>query len=473
MTNSIKEAESLMETVVKGGYCVGCGACSAVENSPIRMELDADSKYQATLDIKDVSSDFKKSVLEVCPFSDQSLNEDQIGKDLYGSHATMHDKLGYIISTYAGYVAQDNFREMGSSGGMGTWILSELLSQGLVDGVIHVKERKDSEDHSMIFKYSISTTLDEVIEGAKSRYYPIEISEVINLVRNRPGKYAIVGLPCFIKSIRLLTKQDPVLNERIKYCIGLICGHLKSENFAKMWAWQCGVHPDNLESIDFRTKLEGYTANQYGVTIKGEIDNKKVAIQSPPLNQLFGANWGWGLFKYKACDYCDDVTAETADITIGDAWLPKYLNDSKGTNIIIVRNPIINELIIKCRLEKKLIVEEISPQEAIASQSSGFSHRREALSFRLFLADEEKKWRPQKRVLASNSTISDLMKTRQILRMDMARTSHSAFNESLRHNDFNIFKNQLDPIIKEYKRTYAQTIGRKVLNKIKKYLKKY
>src|SRR5690606_38887489 len=148
------------------------------------------------------------------------------------------------------------------------------------------------------------------------------------------------------------------------------------------------------------------------------------------------------------------------------AWLPKYLNDSKGTNIIIVRNPIINELLIKCQMESKLIIEEISPEEAIASQSSGFFHRREALAFRLFLADEEKKWRPKKRILASNSLISDLTKKRQILRMNLAKTSHLAFKEALKYNDFNIFKNHLDPIIKEYRKTYAQSIGKKILNRI-------
>ena len=33
------------------------------------------------------------------------------------------------------------------------------------------------------------------------------------------------------------------------------------------------------------------------------------------------ADWGMGIFKLGACDYCDDIVGETADISFGDAWL--------------------------------------------------------------------------------------------------------------------------------------------------------
>ncbi|MGC9322644.1 MAG: Coenzyme F420 hydrogenase/dehydrogenase, beta subunit C-terminal domain, partial [Kosmotogaceae bacterium] len=62
-------------------------------------------------------------------------------------------------------------------------------------------------------------------------------------------------------------------------------------------------------------------------------------------SDFYGYNWGYGFFKYKACDYCDDVVSETADVSVGDAWLPEYVNDSGGTNVVIVRNPVIKKII--------------------------------------------------------------------------------------------------------------------------------
>ena len=259
--------------------------------------------------------------------------------------ATYNPELGYFRCAYAGYVSEGEYRTKGSSGGMMTWILVSLFQQKLIDGVIHIHKRIPTNNDSRIFHYKLSVTKDEIISGAKTRYYPIEISDVVQLIRERSGKFAFVGLPCFIKAIRLISLNDELIRDRIRFCVGMICGHLKSARFGELFAWQSGIKPSSIKSIDFRTKLDGYRANQYGVTVYGTEDGNEVIKRTPSISKLYGTNWGHGFFKYKACDYCDDVVAETADVTIGDAWLPKYLDDSKGTNIIIVRHPLIQEII--------------------------------------------------------------------------------------------------------------------------------
>ncbi|MFM6343919.1 MAG: Coenzyme F420 hydrogenase/dehydrogenase, beta subunit C-terminal domain, partial [Dolichospermum sp.] len=88
------------------------------------------------------------------------------------------------------------------------------------------------------FKYGVSSTIDQVMAGAKTRYYPVEMSQVLKIVREQPGRYAIIGVPCFIKAVRLLMIEDEIFHERIKFCIGLICGHLKSTQFAKQTSQQ-------------------------------------------------------------------------------------------------------------------------------------------------------------------------------------------------------------------------------------------
>jgi coenzyme F420-reducing hydrogenase beta subunit len=41
--------------------------------------------------------------------------------------------------------------------------------------------------------------------------------------------------------------------------------------------------------------------------------------------------WGTGLFKSNACDFCDDVTTELADVSL-DAWIP-YNKDGLGNSV--------------------------------------------------------------------------------------------------------------------------------------------
>jgi coenzyme F420 hydrogenase subunit beta len=462
------QVQNLVDTVIDGGYCIGCGACATLDRSPFKIRMNENLQYQAYLD--EPNGDFDVPVEKVCPFSDKSLNEDEIADNLYSSVATKHDKLGHVLSTYAGYVSEDLFREEGSSGGMGTWILAELLRLELVDAVLHIKEKKDNNDN-IIFEYTESRDLSEVLKGAKSRYYPIELSKVVKLIKDKPGRYAIVGLPCFIKSLRLLTNIDSILHERVKFCVGLVCGHIKSARFASMWAWQIGIHPNDLQSINFRAKLPNYGANQYGVTVKGLIDSKEVIRTSPPLGQMYGSNWGWGLFKHKACDYCDDVVAETADITIGDAWLPQYLSDSQGTNVLVIRNPIIHEIIVNARKLGRLSLEDVTPADVVKSQSAGFNHRRDALAYRLYLTDKKKIWRPKKRVDASMNTITDKSKAIQRLRIKLAEKSHEAFRMALKDNSFETFKTELAPLVKEYRLLYLPPLFTRVFNRLKKIFK--
>jgi coenzyme F420-reducing hydrogenase beta subunit len=46
------------------------------------------------------------------------------------------------------------------------------------------------------------------------------------------------------------------------------------------------------------------------------------------------ATWGAGFFQNSACNYCDDVVAETSDIAFGDAWVEPYSSDGRGTNVV-------------------------------------------------------------------------------------------------------------------------------------------
>ncbi|MDZ8184275.1 MAG: Coenzyme F420 hydrogenase/dehydrogenase, beta subunit C-terminal domain [Nostoc sp. ChiSLP02] len=465
------DVTDLLETVINGSYCIGCGACAAISDSPLKMQLDEYGKLQAAIDPSLDASFVTNSVQSVCPFSNKSLNEDQISQPLFSNNGKYHDKIGYHLATYAGYVLEKDFRDRGSSGGMGTWIVSNLLSQGLVDGVIHVHQRHPSKSDPRLFSYQLSTTIEQVHNGAKSRYYPIEMSEVIQLIRERPGNYAIVGIPCFIKAVRLLMLQDPVLAERIKFCVALICGHLKSMRFAEMFAWQAGIAPGNLLAIDFRKKLPDADANRYGVEVTGIQQDGQIATHIMPVRDLYGTDWGLGFFKYKACDYCDDVVGETADVTVGDAWLPQYVKDSKGTNVVVVRHPAINEIIEGAMNAGQLKLDRISADEVAQSQKSGFQHRREGLAYRLHLTDLKGEWRPQKRVQPKANHLNKTLKERQDLRVVLAADSHVAFKDAVDAGEFSLFQQQLDPIVQRYQKLYRQEpLWRRVARRIKQVL---
>lgn len=50
-------------------------------------------------------------------------------------------------------------------------------------------------------------------------------------------------------------------------------------------------------------------------------------------------------FKLNISDFADDVLNGTADVTLGDAWLPEYTKDYMENNILIMRNEQNNQLV--------------------------------------------------------------------------------------------------------------------------------
>ena len=436
-----------MERIISGGYCIGCGACKAADPS-IRIELDQYGKFQAQE--TESSGNDSSTALKVCPFSDEGPNEDELGKRLFGD-ACLHDEsLGYYQKLFVGHIQEDQFRAEGASGGLISWVLAELLRRGKIDAVAHVK-KVECPDDGVLFRYGISRTEDEIRSGAKSRYYPVEMSGVLEQIRAKPGRYAVVGLPCFIKAIRRLADEDPVIKERVVFCVGLVCGHLKSKAFADYFGWQVGISPGRLEEIDFRVELENRPAWDYGVYLRGE--GKEVV---KPTSELSGANWGHNFFRYSACDFCDDVFAETADIAIGDAWLPEYVMDSKGNSIVVVRDPIVGQLLERAQEEGRVLLHPEMENRIAESQAGGLRDRREGLAYRLHLKNKNQLWAPRKRVDARPAGITRRRRSIYENRSAIGEASHAAWEESVNQHDIEMLNKQMSPLLETHASLYQK-----------------
>lgn len=431
------------------------GVCSVVDERII-MEMNDYGLYEEKI-IADENSELHPFVEYVSPNLNKEINESKIAKELYArvDGIKYNNKIGFYKSLYAGHVLEGDFRENGSSGGMGTWIVKELLEKGLIDGVIHVKENPD-KNSPILFQYDFSRSVEEIKEGAKSKYYPVEFSKVIKKVKEIPGRYAIVGIPSFIMAIRLLAEKDKIVDDRIRYTIGLVCGHQKSSKFAEALAWQVGIKPGNLKNINFRKKLLDRPANNYGIEMTGIIDGKEVTI-TKLAKDLLGQNWGQGFFKAKASDFTDDVMNETADITLGDAWLPEYTKDSKGNNIVVVRHPLIDALITEGIKSSRLNLDNVDEATIIKSQQSHFRHTQDELAYRLYKQDKAMKWRPQKRIEPSKS-IPLLRRKVQNMREEISTQSHIIYKKTIELDNLNYFKKEMGKLSKKYTRIYKLII---------------
>lgn len=406
--------------IVRSGLCIGCGSCVAQASAPsVDMQFDHHGQLRphGPAGWNDDAALFART----CPFSPSAVDEDTLAAELFPQDSPQDRQVGRVLQAYVGYAVEQDFRGHGSSGGMTSWVASELLRRGWVDAVAHVHATNDPQGDGRFFRYRLSRSEKEIREGAKSRYYPVEMSEVLRTMQAESGRYAVVGIPCFIKAVQLMRREHPVLRERIRYTLGLFCGHMKSARFVESLAWQMGVPLSEVARVDFRRKIPDRPANWYNATLT----LRDGSVASKDWWHLADGDWGAGFFMDAACNFCDDVTAETADVSFGDAWVEPYSSDWQGTNVVVVRSPAIAELMSEAIKDGRLKLERVDAGFVARTQAAGLRQRREGLAYRL--ARRRSTLQPRKRFAADAHAASARRRLIYRVRGSISSWSHRVF----------------------------------------------
>jgi coenzyme F420-reducing hydrogenase beta subunit len=403
--------------VVRAGLCIGCGSCAS-GNPDAAMRWDAHGFLKpggpaGWLNTR--TGDLARR----CPFSPTALDEDAIAQERFPEARNRDGKVGRFIAAWVGHVAESEYRQRGSSGGMTSWVAAELLRTGAVDGVAHVAA--EDPKTGRFFGYCIARSVEEIGQGAKSRYYPVELSGVLREIRAVPGRYAIIGVPCFIKAIHLLRRSDPVIREHVTHTLGLFCGHQKSARMIESFAWQLGVEMEGVRTVDYRLKDVRRPANWY----RAHLELADGATAAEDWWNLADGDWGAGFFQNPACDHCDDVVAETADIAFGDAWVEPFSSDGRGTNVVIARSNEFNKMIEQGIADGRLALQRVDAGFIERTQAAGLRHRRDGLAYRL--SWNRNRLRPAKRVGPLARALPVRRRLVYRLRSSIARWSNRMF----------------------------------------------
>ena len=438
---------NLRRDVIDPGYCIGCGLCAVVAPAAIEMGFNREGFYQAK-EVASLSQDAADRISEICPFSDATPSESELGRLLYEGTENKSEYIGHYLSCHAIRVQEGDFRKNGSSAGFGSWILCEMLRRGVVDSVIHVGVPESGPtSEEKLFGYCVSETPEDVQRNSRTKYYPIELASVLSQLADDDRKYAITGVPCFMKGIQALRRIDSRWERQIVFTVALFCGHLKSKLLVENLIEGSGSSVDRIASLRFRDKSPGDPANKYVARIvEANGDERRVAWST-----VFGSDWATGFFKYMACNFCDDVVGETADISVGDAWLAEYVEDSMGTNNVIIRNPILREFVISGIADGRLWSENLSESDVLRSTAGGFRDRREGLSSRLYMERAAGRNPPTKRVAPATNGIERSRRELYALKMIVAWLSPKTYLLARRLKWRAVFVFLMAPCIAVYK----------------------
>lgn len=396
-----KSYRNVCELAVPNDLCIGCGVCAGI--CPARVLTMRFNEFGAYIPVEEKEGCLPKCdlCLRACPFTDQEDNEDTLAQAAFGQTPEIQHtpELGYYLDTYVGYSQVDSHRENGASGGLATWFLETLLTQGIVDKVICVTP--NSGNPRKLFQFAVLDSVEAVRNASRSCYYPVEMSVVIHEVLREEGRYVITGLPCFLKALRLAMRKNARLRRRLVALVGLVCGQMKSKFFVEYLVTSLGGIPDQVSRCQFRVKSPNRPAWDLGTQLEWR-DRDRIKNNSITWATGFSEPWTHNYFKLNACNFCDDVFAETADIVFMDAWLPEYNQDPKGHNLVLVRTNWIRDIFQNGQQSGEVFLEKIQAKRVIRSQKTVLEDKREGMQFFTWLAKKEglpfpkKRWEPRR-----------------------------------------------------------------------------
>ena len=390
---------NVCDVIVPNNLCSGCGICVGIcsaKSGAIRMEWNKYGEY-IPVELADRCTECGLCLL-VCPFWDQDNNETSIAEYEFGNCSDIHRNpvVGLYLNLFSGYSRVNGHRRNGAGGGLTTWLLENLLIEGVVDKVVCVTHW---DDPNTLFRFAILDSVEDIRTASRSVYYPVELSSIISEIMRVDAKYAVVGLPCVLKGLRLAARNDERLCKRIIIMVGLVCGQMKSKFFAEYLTAKVGGKPSGLRRVTFRVKDETRHHLDHRFEFISGSDDEMMRghiYQSDGMSRVWGHDW----FKLNACNFCDDITAEVADVTFGDAIAESYSYGNMGANFAIVRSPLVHDLLSRGANFQEIVLDTVSIDAVVERQKGLIFNKRKDLGHRLYDSCHKKRasYVPDKRV---------------------------------------------------------------------------
>ncbi|MCF6330763.1 MAG: Coenzyme F420 hydrogenase/dehydrogenase, beta subunit C-terminal domain [Sulfurimonas sp.] len=329
--------------------CTGCSACTEAcafpdDNGINPVQLIKNENGLAVPRINSNTCTECMMCYKACPTEDKIFNND-ITYDKY------EQKIG---ESYFGYSLDEEHRFEAATAGVATEIAAYLLETKKIDGVVSSYQNDNNEIITKIF-----TDIGEIKKTRGSIYRQVSLLNglVEKIEKGNYKKLLLIGLPCHIAGLKTLHKTNKYLKKNVEFItIALFCKQTKTEEFSDFE--RAILKAKANQKIDYRGK--GWP----GVTrIEGG--------DSLPFNNIkIGLSWSTFAFTPEYCFACSDPLGVEADISIGDAWLPKYTNQDKiGSSLFVANSEVAKQIITEIKTDKILFIENESKENIINSQS--------------------------------------------------------------------------------------------------------
>lgn len=354
----------IQSEVIDAGLCTHCGTCVGLSDGTLQMRSGPSGPLPVPVPGAQVRLD--PAAYEACP--GKGINYPAAYEDVFGAHPR-NWLVGPYRRVFVGHSRVPEIRRRGASGGVITQTLVRLLQVGLIDGAVVLRQGWPRPWQAGPI---IAQSVDEIIAASQSVYVPTPVNTILAAMEAFRGRLAYVGLPDQVASLRLLQKLGHRGALNVDYVLGPYVG--TSIYFGAVESYLRSNRIDDLDEIAELRYREGEWPGYLQIRTRSGMVLKA---------RKFYYNYLIPFYVTRSSLLAVDFTNELTDISVGDAWHPRYEKRGGGFSVVIARSEKGEGLLRAMQQEGLLVLEEITLEDALSMHAHMFDFKKRGTFIRL------------------------------------------------------------------------------------------
>lgn len=259
-------------------------------------------------------------------------------------------------------------RYKGSSGGVITQIIKYLFETSQIKSAINFRfSGVELFEPTLIYSF-------EKYEHTGSVYHEINIYKFLKENINQVKSPILIScLPCQVVPIKRLLDKNKIENT----IISLVCSNQLEKEATYYFLEKNNIDINKI--TDFRYRGNGWPS---GIQIKTDEKEYFFHNNTSKWIDVFHSQ----IFNLNRCLFCKDTFGLSADFSIADPWLKRYVENDKIGSSIVVSHTKKAEKLIQMMIDNKIldVIELLTTEEAILSQKGTLQKKYILMKYKKF-----------------------------------------------------------------------------------------
>ena len=234
------------------------------------------------------------------------------------------------------------------------------------------------ENGKASYRTFIATTEEEICDAASSVYQNVPLLAHLDLLRDFPGRVAVVMQPCMLRAFCAVLEKEPALKEKVVLKLGLFCSGSCSPEATDLALRKAGIRTEGAVRLYYRL---GFWRGP------GTVQFEDGHRETFSYTKCYCAYKNAYFFSKAACFSCRDHFASCADVSFGDVWLKEMKKEAVKHTGCVVRSAQALAFLNRAAEEGDLTLRYMGERDLLRSQKRAL-----VFKFRVCPPEARKKW---------------------------------------------------------------------------------